>query len=191
MVLPSRGKAVPRAAAVPKEGSLDASLVEQLRRGEAGALDQLYSRHVAALLHLAARLTGSMESAEDVVHDVFVGLSKAIESYREQGNFQGWLRRVVARRAVDQLRVTSRRQEMELDAELVSHGSPSQMEVAAEARHRDSNCSAPGDPSHRVRAARGGGVLPPPRSRSCSISGATPWRSGFFGPSGCYARNAP
>jgi RNA polymerase sigma-70 factor (ECF subfamily) len=96
----------------------DAALAAALQRGDPGALDRVYHRFAAPLLHLATRLTGSPESGEDVLHDVFVALPKAMDAYRETGQFDRWLRRIVARRALDQIRLTARRNEVDIDAEL-------------------------------------------------------------------------
>lgn len=85
----------------------DASLVAALRAGHEGALAELYRRHAQRLLAVAYRITGSRADAEDVVHDVFVGLERALRSYEERGEFLAWLRRVTARTAL--MRVRSRR----------------------------------------------------------------------------------
>jgi RNA polymerase sigma-70 factor (ECF subfamily) len=54
--------------------------------------------------------------AEDVLHDVFLGLPEALARYQERGAFPAWLRRVTARVALTRLRVARRRREVSLDA---------------------------------------------------------------------------
>jgi hypothetical protein len=54
------------------------TLVAQARDGNADALSALYARHGQALMSLAYRLTGSRADAEDVLHDVFLGLPEAL-----------------------------------------------------------------------------------------------------------------
>lgn len=100
----------PRAASPPPDPVLAAAL----RRGDAGALDAVYHAHAPALLRLAGQLTGSRADAEDVVHDVFVALPDLVRRYDERGAFAGWLRTLVARRALDRVRAGRRRREVPL-----------------------------------------------------------------------------
>jgi RNA polymerase sigma-70 factor (ECF subfamily) len=84
-----------------------AALAEQARAGRVGhthALGELYRLYSQALFRVAYRLTGSREDAEDVLHDVFVGLPEALERYEERGRLDAWLRRLTARRALMKLR---------------------------------------------------------------------------------------
>ena len=55
------------------------------------------TRGTRALLALARRLAGSAADAEDVVHDVFLGLPEALRRYEERGSLESWLKRVTAR----------------------------------------------------------------------------------------------
>jgi RNA polymerase sigma-70 factor (ECF subfamily) len=64
---------------------------------------------------LAYRLVGAREDAEDVVHDVFVGLPEALRRYEERGSFAAWLKRVTARVALMRLRSGKRRREVALE----------------------------------------------------------------------------
>jgi RNA polymerase sigma-70 factor (ECF subfamily) len=93
----------------------DAAVVEEARAGRADALATLYREHGAALYRLAYRLTGTREDAEDVVHDVFVGLPEALQRYEERGSLAAWLKRVTARVALMRLRSGRRRREVALD----------------------------------------------------------------------------
>jgi RNA polymerase sigma-70 factor (ECF subfamily) len=77
-------------------------------------LEELYRRHADALFTLAYRITGSREDAEDVLQDLFVGLSRALASYREQGRFESWLKRICVRLALMRLRASRRRSEVSL-----------------------------------------------------------------------------
>src|SRR5436190_19460399 len=90
-------------------------IVAAARRGEPPALAALYRAHGAAVFRLAYRLTGAREDAEDVVHDVFVGLPEALERYEERGRLGAWLRRVTARVALMRQRKWQRRRETALD----------------------------------------------------------------------------
>src|SRR6266851_6487485 len=104
-------------------GALQVDLVASAQRGEAGALAALYQAHSRAVYRLAYRLTGTREDAEDVVHDVFVGLPEALRRYEERGALESWLKRVAARMALMRLRQRQRRREVTLEA-VAGHRSP-------------------------------------------------------------------
>src|SRR5437870_8496282 len=101
-----------------------ASLIAEARAGSPHALSALYLEHGAALFRLAYRLVGAREDAEDVVHDVFVGLPEALGRYEERGSFASWLKRVTARVALMRLRARTRRREVGIEPTLPTAGPP-------------------------------------------------------------------
>ena len=82
----------------------DAQAIAAVRRGDPAALATLYERHARALFAVAYRLLQSRAEAEDVVHDVFVGLPEALRHYEERGALGSWLRKLSARVALAKLR---------------------------------------------------------------------------------------
>jgi RNA polymerase sigma factor (sigma-70 family) len=116
-------------SADPQRASADAQLAAALQRGEPGALDRVYHRFAGSLLQLATRITGSPESGEDVVHDVFIALPGGVIGYRETGQFDRWLRRLVTRRALDHIRLSVRRNEVDYDVEEESAYSTQQPDI--------------------------------------------------------------
>ena len=90
-------------------------LVARARGGSADALAELYRLYARALTAVAYRLTGSAEDAEDVLHDVFVGLPEALRHYDERGTLEPWLKRVTARVALSRVRARGRRREVAID----------------------------------------------------------------------------
>lgn len=109
-------------------GSLSA-LLQQLREGQPAAYGMLYEQYAADLLRLAHRILGSRADAEDVLHDLFVGLPELLRHYEERGQLGPWLRAVTARHALMMLRRDRRR-----DRSLV---------IGAEALERPSHAQAP------------------------------------------------
>lgn len=91
------------------------SLIAQARQGHPDALTRVYREHAPALIALAFRLTGSRADAEDVLHDVFLGLPEALAHYEERGSFGSWLKRVTVRVALSRLRTQARFREVELE----------------------------------------------------------------------------
>ncbi|MGE0439240.1 MAG: RNA polymerase sigma factor [Gemmatimonadales bacterium] len=79
-------------------------LIGAIRNGSPEALATAYERHALDVLRVAYRITGNRADAEDVLQDVFVGLPRALQRYRESGRFGAWLKQVAARTALMRLR---------------------------------------------------------------------------------------
>jgi RNA polymerase sigma-70 factor, ECF subfamily len=60
----------------------DALLLERAEAGDPAAFINLYERHRTAIFRFSYRLSGSVEVAEDITHDCFLGL------IRKPGNFR-------------------------------------------------------------------------------------------------------
>jgi RNA polymerase sigma-70 factor (ECF subfamily) len=85
--------------------SEDGRLLKHLRRGDREALRRVYEKYMDDLLAVAASLLSDMHTAEDCVHDVFVGFAGAAgEGLDIRQNLKGYLLSCVANRARDQLR---------------------------------------------------------------------------------------
>lgn len=86
----------------------DADLVARVREGDRWAEDALYRRYARPIAGLVARLLGSSQDVEDVVHDAFVSAFEQIERLREPEKFRAWLGRI----AVIKVRRTLRRRRL-------------------------------------------------------------------------------
>jgi RNA polymerase sigma-70 factor (ECF subfamily) len=112
--------------AIVTERSDLAAIVERTRAGSADALAVLYGRYAVAVYRIAYGLTQSRADAEDVVQDLFLGLPRALRSYRGEGSLEGWIRQIAVRTALMRLRSGKRRREDPLEAAPESSGSHSQ-----------------------------------------------------------------
>jgi RNA polymerase sigma-70 factor (ECF subfamily) len=108
-------------------------LVRLAGAGDPLGIGGLYDHFAERMVRVAWRLTGSMEDAEDVVHDVFVGLPEALRRYREQGSIEAWLSQVTARAALMRIRESIRRRESSL-VDLDHVASTPRTDLAAEYR---------------------------------------------------------
>ena len=63
------------------ERKTDELLLESAGAGDAAAFQQLYERHRNAVFRFAYRLSGNVESAEDLTHDCFLSLIKRVASF--------------------------------------------------------------------------------------------------------------
>src|SRR6266849_3271903 len=88
-----------------------AELISKVKSGDVEALAEIYARYSRSLMATAYRLTGSVEDAEDVLHDVFLGLPEALRHYDERGTAESWLKRLTARVALSRIRSRAQRRE--------------------------------------------------------------------------------
>jgi RNA polymerase sigma-70 factor, ECF subfamily len=95
----------------PLTGELDEdeSLVARLERGDPNAVGELYDQHHAAVRAFAKRLVGDASATEDLVHDVFVALPKAIGRYRGESSLRTFLIGIAVNHARHHVRAAARR----------------------------------------------------------------------------------
>lgn len=82
----------------------DAEIVSLARAGDSRGLSVLYERYAGGLLRVGERLLGSRADAEDLLHDLFVGLPELLGRYEHRGQLDAWLRSVTIKLALGQLR---------------------------------------------------------------------------------------
>jgi len=82
----------------------DAALVEQIRRGEAGAVEGLVGAYGERVYRLAIRITGNASDAEEVVQDTLLAASRKIDTFRGTAAFGSWVYRITANAAYQKLR---------------------------------------------------------------------------------------
>jgi RNA polymerase sigma-70 factor (ECF subfamily) len=91
------------------DAATDSELLARLRAGERAAVDEAYRAHHVAIRGFARRLVGDPTSAEDIVHDAFVALPRAIRRFRGEGSLRAFLIGVAANHSRRHVRSASRR----------------------------------------------------------------------------------
>ncbi len=87
-----------------KAADRDAALVDQLRRGDAGAAEALVGTYGDRVYRLALRITGNASDAEEVVQDALWTASRKIDTFRGAAAFGSWVYRITANAAYQKLR---------------------------------------------------------------------------------------
>jgi RNA polymerase sigma-70 factor (ECF subfamily) len=87
----------------------DHDLVARLRRGEDAAVGVAYDRHHAAVRRFARRLVGDDAAAEDLVHEAFVTLPRAIRHFGGESSLCTFLISIAVNHARHHLRAAARR----------------------------------------------------------------------------------
>ena len=79
-------------------------LIKDCLQGNSRAQKQLYDAHAATMLGICYRYTKSMADAEDVLQEAFVKVFTHLHQYKDEGQFGGWVRRIVVNTALNFLK---------------------------------------------------------------------------------------
>jgi len=86
----------------------DAGLVEECRKGDPSAFDEIVRRYKDRVYNVAYRFLGNREDALDVSQEVFVRAYSSIDSFRGAAQVYTWLYSIAANLARNRLRDGSR-----------------------------------------------------------------------------------
>jgi RNA polymerase sigma-70 factor (ECF subfamily) len=84
-------------------------LVARLIAADALAVAEVYDQHHRAVRAFATRLVGDAAAAEDLVHEVFVALPRAMRGYRFESSLRTFLISIAVNHARHHVRAASRR----------------------------------------------------------------------------------
>ncbi|AKD57789.1 RNA polymerase sigma factor [Spirosoma radiotolerans] len=73
----------------------EAQLIVALKRGESRAHKVVYERFAGKMLAVCTRYCANRDDAEEVMLDGFMRAFEKIEQFREEGSFEGWIRRIM------------------------------------------------------------------------------------------------
>ena len=115
----------------------DRQLVDDVLAGNPEAFRALVERESQAVIVVCRRIVGDPTEADDVAQDAFLRAYRALATFRGDGPFGAWLRRIAVRVAV--ARLAGRRDLVRLDAaeELDLHATAVQSQDDPEARTLD------------------------------------------------------
>lgn len=105
----------------------EAELIAACRQGSSRAQKQLYEQFAGMMLGVCIRYLRHRDDAEEVMLMGFVKVFRALEQYRHEGSFEGWIRRIMVNEALGQLR---RKEPLHLAIDDLTHDVPA---TAAEA----------------------------------------------------------
>jgi len=88
----------------PKPDATDRVLIDRIRAGDAAAFEQLFRAYQLELREFANRYVDSWETAEELVHDVFVAIWGRRQECTVQGGVRAYLFGAVRNRALSHLR---------------------------------------------------------------------------------------
>jgi RNA polymerase sigma factor (sigma-70 family) len=66
--------------------------------------EELYSRFSPRMYAVCLRYAGNAEEAEDILQEGFIKIFKKLGSFRGEGSFEGWIRRIFVNTAIEHFR---------------------------------------------------------------------------------------
>lgn len=82
----------------------DQKLIDSCIKGDRAAQKALYDRLAPRMFPLCIRYVSDRDVAEDILQDGFVTLFTRLDSYKGEGSFEGWARRIFVTTALMSLR---------------------------------------------------------------------------------------
>lgn len=82
----------------------DSDLINGCMKGDRRMQEELYSRFSPRMYAVCLRYAGNTEEAEDILQEGFIKVFKKLDSFRSEGSFEGWVRRIFVNTAIEHFR---------------------------------------------------------------------------------------
>jgi len=79
----------------------DDHIVEGCLAGKRKAYSLLYRKYAPVMLGLCLRYGKNLQDAEDILQEGFIKVFRNITGFRREGSFEGWIRKIMIRSAID------------------------------------------------------------------------------------------
>jgi RNA polymerase sigma factor (sigma-70 family) len=93
------------------------SIIEKCKKGDPAAEQKLFRLFAGKMKAVCIRYSWRKEDAEDIFQEGFAKVYLQINKYRNQGSFEGWMRKIFIRQAINYYHKEKRNQFYELDEE--------------------------------------------------------------------------
>ncbi len=82
----------------------ESDLIQGCLAGNRRMQEELYRRFSTRMYGVCLRYAGNAEEAEDILQEGFIKVYKKLNSYRGEGSFEGWIRRIFVNTAIEHFR---------------------------------------------------------------------------------------
>ncbi|WP_438426311.1 RNA polymerase sigma factor [Aquimarina macrocephali] len=79
-------------------------LIKRCKKKNAQAQEQLYRLYSSKLFSICLKYSNDASSAEDTLQDAFITIFDKIGQYKNQGSFEGWIKRITINTALQKYR---------------------------------------------------------------------------------------
>lgn len=110
-------------------------LLAACQKGSEDAFSELFEQYHKRVLHVAYRLCGNIQEAEDITQEVFLKVFKGISNFHAAATFFTWLYRITVNLCLDKKRKRQRREKYDANAGLDSGSNNFDQAVSNESTH--------------------------------------------------------
>ena len=82
----------------------ESDLIHGCLEGNRRMQEELYRRFSPRMYAVCLRYAGNTEEAEDILQEGFLKVFKKMDSFRSEGSFEGWMRRIFVNTAIEHFR---------------------------------------------------------------------------------------
>ncbi|MEI2738263.1 MAG: RNA polymerase sigma factor [Chitinophagaceae bacterium] len=82
----------------------ESDLIKGCIDGNRRMQEELYRRFSPRMYAVCLRYAGNAEEAEDILQEGFIKVFKKLDSFRSEGSFEGWVRRIFVNTAIEHFR---------------------------------------------------------------------------------------
>jgi len=79
-------------------------VISEIREGNAKSFKLLYATYAPKFKGIAHRYTNDADRANDMVQESFIKIYKNINSYKGDGNFEGWMKRILINNCLNHIK---------------------------------------------------------------------------------------
>jgi RNA polymerase sigma-70 factor (ECF subfamily) len=90
-------------------------MIELLKKKDRKAVQEIYELYSPVLLAICMRYFKRRDVALDAMHEGFMKALNSIGSFKNQGSFEGWLKRIVVNHCLDTLKKEKKYQHQEIE----------------------------------------------------------------------------
>jgi RNA polymerase sigma factor (sigma-70 family) len=98
---------------------VDESILDGCIAGKRDAQYQLYKKFASSMLAVCFRYAKNQDEAEDLLQEGFLKVFQKISSFRREGSFEGWMKRIMINNALNEIKKSRRAPFLE-DIEVVN-----------------------------------------------------------------------
>jgi RNA polymerase sigma-70 factor (ECF subfamily) len=79
-------------------------LIQKAAKGDRKSQKHLFDKHAPKMLSVCRQYISPVETAEEILLNGFFKVFTKLDSFSHEGNFEGWVRRIMIRECIDYLR---------------------------------------------------------------------------------------
>lgn len=84
------------------------ALIEGCKKGKRNAQELLYATFKSLLFTICLRYAASREEAQDMLQEAFIKIFDNINTFKNEGSFEGWLKRITVNTALNYIRQSNK-----------------------------------------------------------------------------------